>query len=103
MIKPSQALYESDERYEQRVNGTPQPRLSYRLFGWWYRWQACKMAARVMQAQGMGTDNEGPTPRIFSITVYFEQYMLEGEDGTADDFGPKEPVELKSVTEISNE
>ena len=99
MPKPSQALHESDARYAARVADeeyTP-PRLSYRLFGWWIRWQACKMAAQVMQGQGMGTSDDGPAPRIFSLTVYFEKYMCEGANGTADDFGPKEPVSLKPV------
>jgi len=99
VVKPSRALNETDARYEARVAGedyTP-PCLSYRLFGWWFRWQACKMAAQVMQGQGMGTDNEGPAPRIFSLTVYFENYMCEGANGTADDFGPKEPIVLTSV------
>lgn len=70
----------------------------YRVFGWWVRWQACKMAAHVMQGQGMGTDIDGPTPRIWSLTVFFEKYICAGCDGTAEDFGPKEPVILKSVT-----
>lgn len=69
----------------------------YCLFGWWIRWQACQMAARVMQGQGMGTEEDGPTPRVWSLSVFFEKYILEGASGTADDFGPKEPVELKSI------
>jgi hypothetical protein len=55
------------------------------------------MAARVMQGQGMGTENDGPTPRIWSLTVFFEKYICDGGDGTADDFGPKEPIVLKSI------
>lgn len=99
MPRPSRALNESDARYAARAAGedyTPPP-LSYRLFGWWYRWQACKMAAQVMQSQGMGTETEGCAPRVFSLTVYFEQYMLEGANGTVDDFGPKERAVLKFV------
>lgn len=45
----------------------------------------------------MGTENEGPCPRLWSAIVLFEQYMLEGANGTADDFGPKEPVKLHRI------
>lgn len=70
----------------------------YYLFGWWIRLQACKMAAQVMQSQGMGTDVEGCCPKLWSCTVFFEQYILEGANNTANDFGPKEPVDLKIVS-----
>ena len=68
----------------------------YRIFGWWYRWQACKMAAQVVAGWNNGPD-EGITPRIWSVTVFFERYMTLGSDGTQEDFGPKEPVELREV------
>lgn len=68
----------------------------YRIFGWWYRWQACKMAAQVMEACG---DDEGLCPRIWSLTVFFETYMTSGSEGTLEDFGPKEPVDIKAVSE----
>lgn len=71
--------------------------MSYRLFGWWYRWQACKMAAQVVAGWNNGPD-EGITPRIWSVTVFFERYMTMGGDGTQEDFGPKEPVELRDVS-----
>lgn len=67
-----------------------------RLFGWWVRWQACKMAAQVVAGWNNGPD-EGITPRIWSVTVFFENYICEGAKGTQEDFGPKEPVELKEV------
>lgn len=66
----------------------------YRLFGWWYRWQACKMASAVMAGCG---DDEGICPRLWSVTVFFERYMTGGADKTLEDFGPKEPVELREV------
>jgi len=69
----------------------------YRLMGWWIRLQACRMAAQVMQSQGMGTPEEGPCPKLWSSVVFFERYIMEGAEGTCDDFGPKEPVELKAV------
>jgi hypothetical protein len=67
----------------------------YRLFGWWWRWQACKMAAAVHAGCG---EDEGLCPKLWSTTVYFEQYMTEGATNTAEDFGPKEPVELAVVS-----
>jgi len=69
--------------------------MSYRLFGWWYRWQACKMAAKVMHGCG---EREGLCPTLWSMTTYFEMYMLEGSNNTLEDFGPKEAVKLKVVT-----
>ena len=69
----------------------------YRLFGWWYRWQACKMAAQVMQGQGLGNDKDGPCPRLWSATVFFENYMMEGADATAEEFGPTPPIELDII------
>lgn len=69
----------------------------YRLFGWWYRWQACKMAAQTVAAWCEVPD-EGLTPKLWSVTVFFEQYMRLGADGTLDDFGPKEPVKLNAVS-----
>lgn len=71
----------------------------YRLFGWWYRWQACKMAARSIQGQGADTDAE-IVPRMWSLAVFFESYMVHGAEWTKDDFGPKEPVDLKTVKEV---
>lgn len=67
----------------------------YRLFGWWIRWQACKMASRVMQGRMNG--DEAISPLIWSLTVFFEIYMVSGASGTEKDFGPHDPVELKEV------
>lgn len=57
------------------------------LFGWWVRWQACKMAARVVAGWNDGP-SEGLCPRLWSLTVFFENYMSEGAAGTRADFGP---------------
>lgn len=54
------------------------------------------MAAQVMAGCG---EDEGICPRLWSTTVYFEQYMLEGANNTVKDFGPKEPVELVTVND----
>lgn len=71
--------------------------LGYRLFGWWVRWQACKMAARVMEGQGLGDDTQGVCPRLWSCAVFFELYITTGAEETADEFGPKEPAQLHAV------
>ena len=69
----------------------------YRLFGWWYRWQACKMTAHVMS--GWTIDREAAiSPHIWSMAVFFEEYMLHGAANTQEDFGPKDPIELKQVS-----
>ena len=68
----------------------------YRLFGWWVRWQACKMSARAVAGWNNGPD-EGLTPRLWSVTVFFEKYICDGSAGTAEEFGPNEPIELSSV------
>lgn len=69
----------------------PRPPLSYRLFGWWIRWQACKMAA-----QTVGSPTLVPTNvLLWSFTVFFETYMWSGAAATRADFGPKEPVDLR--------
>jgi hypothetical protein len=70
----------------------------YRLFGWWFRWQACKMAAQMMAAR-LERPEEGICPALWSAVVFFETYMLEGSGATHDDFGPKEPAELKAVNQ----
>lgn len=54
------------------------------------------MAAQVMEACG---DDEGLCPRIWSLTVFFEMYMTSGSAGTVQDFGPKEPVDIKITNE----
>jgi hypothetical protein len=66
----------------------------YRLFGWWYRWQACKCAAAAVASI---RDDDRLGERLFSYAVFFETYMLEGAEGTQAYFGPKEPVHLKVV------
>lgn len=52
------------------------------------------MAAVTLQGDLMNGDI---CQRLWSASVFFEQYMLEGADGTQDDFGPKDAVELKAV------
>lgn len=68
----------------------------YRLFGWWVRWQACKMAAQCVSAWSELPD-EGYCPKLFSTTVFFESYICFGSEWCSADFGPKDPEELKVV------
>ena len=68
----------------------------YRLFGWWYRWQACKMAALVMSNRNH-PDDRSLAPIAWSMAVFFELYMTTGADGTSEEFGPKDPTELREV------
>ena len=75
--------------------------LWYCLFGWWIRWQACKLAAVVVQGWAE-RPGEGIAPSIWSAAVFFESYMLDGAAGTREEFGPKAPVELKPVTEVAS-
>lgn len=70
----------------------------YRLFGWWYRWQACKLAATVVSGWNNGPD-AGITPRLWSVTVFFELYLQHGAEGTHEEFGPSDPVKLRDTAE----
>lgn len=71
----------------------------YRLFGWWVRWQACKMASQCVAAWRSEPD-VGYCPQLWSTTVFFESYIWKGAEGTLADFGPKEVVELKAVSKV---
>lgn len=61
----------------------------YRMFGWWYRWQACKLAASVMAGR---PDDERRL--VHSYAVFFENYMLNGASESSEFFGA-EIVELR--------
>lgn len=59
------------------------------------RIKACELAAQVMHGKG----TEGALmPQMWSITVFFEQYITLGAAGTMKDFGPKKPKKLKVVS-----
>jgi hypothetical protein len=66
------------------------------LFRFWVRREACKMAALAIQNH---TDEDHICPRVWSLATFFESYMHYGSEGTQEEFGPKEPVGLKSVAE----
>lgn len=69
-----------------------------RVIALWRRWQACKMAATLCAGWKPSTDG-GITPMLWSATVFFESYLTEGAEGTREDFGPKDPAQLKPVGE----
>ena len=48
------------------------------------RRQACKFAAQVMAGEGMSGDIGA---RLFSLVVFFENYIDEGADRTVEDMG----------------
>lgn len=50
------------------------------------RVRACELAATVMASHESG---EPYAPKIWSLCVFFEQYIEFGADGTMKDFGPK--------------
>lgn len=64
------------------------------IFHMYVRYKACGLAAQAIS--GWNTD-DGICPRMWSLTVFFEQYIHEGAIGTMEDFGPKEPVDLRDV------
>lgn len=58
------------------------------------RIKACELAAQVMA----GRPNEVSfCPTLWSLTVFFEEYIKKGAEGTLKDFGPKKPAKLKVV------
>lgn len=58
------------------------------------RVKACELAAACMAGKG---DADPIMPRLWSLTVFFEQYITFGAAGTSKDFGPKKPAKLKVV------
>jgi hypothetical protein len=67
----------------------------WRLTGWWYRWQACKMAAQVVSRR----KDVDLHPKLWSLAVFFESYMVHGAEDIREDFGPDE-TEVVTLTVI---
>jgi hypothetical protein len=67
----------------------------YRLLGFCVRREACRLAAQAVQ--GPWSKDRDIAHLLWSLTVFFEDYMLKGAANTQEDFGPKEPVELGLV------
>lgn len=56
---------------------------------------ACQCAAQAICCRQKG---EVPVPLLWSMAVFFETYIRAGCEGTRNDFGPKESVELKVMS-----
>lgn len=68
-------------------------KVDYSENGFEVRREACRLAAQVMA----GRPNDTPSPLIWSLSVFFENYMLNGAAKTQKDFGPKKAAKLKLV------
>jgi hypothetical protein len=44
-----------------------------------------------------GRPEDTPTPLLWSLAVFFENYIDHGSTATAKDFGPKKAVKLRAV------
>ncbi len=62
------------------------------------RREACRLAAQALRS---GETENGYTPRLWSLVVFFEVYLREGAEGTKKDFGPPAPVKLKKAQNVS--
>lgn len=60
------------------------------------RREACRLAAAAIRSHEV-TDGSY-APMLWSLAVFFENYLRDGAEGTQEDFGPKDPVELKKVS-----
>jgi hypothetical protein len=57
------------------------------------RIEACRLAARAMQG-----NCDGPcADRLWSLCVFFENYIDGGAAATQEDFGYKDPVNLREA------
>lgn len=70
-----------------------------KLLNFYIRREACKLTAATTLL-----DSEKPCmPMVWSMTAFYEQYMLTDSEGTHEDFGPKDPVNLAVVAKEVNE
>jgi len=60
------------------------------------RIEACRLAAEAFKSPSFDGTNAGSD--LWSLSVFFEQYIREGAAGTRRDFGPKGPAKLKIAT-----
>lgn len=66
----------------------------YHIFGYFIRRDACRLAAQALRQCDIA---DGYAPRLWSLTVFFETYLMQGSHTTAKDFGPKEPTQISEV------
>jgi hypothetical protein len=59
------------------------------------RIKACKLAAKVMA----GRPDDQVVPMLWSLCVFFENYIDCGAKWTQKDFGPKKPVKLRVASQ----
>lgn len=67
--------------------------MMYNIFGYFIRREALRQATKVFLLE----DGESYTPKLWSLAVFYENYLLGGSEATREDFGPKSPVELTVV------
>lgn len=60
------------------------------------RTEACRLAAQVIASR----PEDKPAPLLWSLTVFFEAYILGGAEATVKNFAPKKPVRLKVVRRV---
>lgn len=63
-----------------------------RLLSFMVRREACRLAAQALRATDAA---DGYAPRLWSLAVFFENYLTDGAAGTRDDFGPPDPIKLE--------
>lgn len=66
-----------------------------RLFGFWVRREACRLASNAIR--GSWAEERNAANTLWALTVFFEEYMRKGADETQADWGPKDPVDLSLV------
>lgn len=62
------------------------------------RIKACELAAIVMA----GRPNDNCAPLLWSLAVFFEEYIGVGASGTAREFGPKKPIKLRAIRNMTD-
>lgn len=63
------------------------------------RLQALELATQAMNLYDFES-GQGFMSTLYSLTVFYEKYLLEGSEGTRKEFGPKPPIKLKKVPKV---
>jgi hypothetical protein len=83
-----------EELDESVIEDSIWERIKYFFLGTFIRIKACECASRAL---GGKLTNEGMSPLVWSVTVFFETYILTGSHGTRKEFGPSDPVKLEAI------
>jgi hypothetical protein len=67
----------------------------YRLFGFFIRREACRLAATAVQ--GPWSEGKNTAHLLWALTVFFESYLVGGSAKTQAEFGPRGPVDIGIV------